>query len=59
MNMNTTNQTAKDVAQVVEIIAQRQYELGEMVGSCPHEVAALETLKVAAQGVLGTLKGTA
>jgi len=59
MNTNTTNQTAKDIAQVVEITAQRLHELGEMAGACPREVETLGALKVAAQGALENLRGAA
>jgi hypothetical protein len=59
MNTNTTNQTAKDIAQVVEITAQRLHELEEMADTCPREVEALGTLKVAAQSALENLRGAA
>ena len=56
MNTNATNQTAKDIAQVVEIIAQRLHELA---GACPREVETLGTLKIAAQDALENLRGAA
>jgi CO dehydrogenase/acetyl-CoA synthase alpha subunit len=59
MNTNTTNQTAKDIAQVVEITTQRLYELGKIANACPHEVETLGTLKVAAQGALEKLREAA
>lgn len=59
MSTNTTNQTAKDIAQVVEITAQRLHELGEMAGACPREMEALGTLKGAAQDALENLQGAA
>ena len=59
MNTNTTNQTAKDIAQVIEIIAQRLHETEEMAGAYPREVEALGTLKAAAQGALESLREAA
>ncbi|MEP2436378.1 MAG: hypothetical protein ABJH93_05705 [Roseibium sp.] len=47
------------IAQVVEITAQRLYELREMEDACSREVKALGTLKVAAQGALENLRGAA
>lgn len=54
-----TKQTAKDIAQVVDILDTRQHELGEMVDSYPREIEALGALKAAAEGVLEELRGKA
>lgn len=59
MNTNIMNQTTKDIAQVVEIIAQREHELGKMTDACPHEMKALDSLKAATQRDLESLRRTA
>lgn len=59
MEMNMTEQTAKDIAKVVDILDTRQHELGGIVGACPREVEALVALKAAAQGTLEAMRGKA
>lgn len=54
-----TEQTAKDIAKVVDILDTRQHELGGIVGACPREVEALVALKAAAQGTLEAMRGKA
>lgn len=47
-----TEQTIKDLSQVVDLLDTRQYELAQMLDACPQEVETLATLKAAAQGAL-------
>lgn len=54
-----TEQTAKDIAQVVDILETRQHELGEVVDTCPSEIETLEAIRAIAQGMLDELRGKA
>lgn len=54
-----TEQTVKDITQVVDVLDTRQHELGEMAYACPHEFAALVALKADALGTLEVLRGRA
>lgn len=51
-----TEQTDKDLTQIVDILDTRQYELGQMADACPREVEALVALKAAAQGALEAMR---
>lgn len=59
MPLNTPNQTAKDLVQIFEIVAQRRHELYERTEGNAVEVEALDRVAHAAQKALEVLRGAA